>query len=230
MQWEARRAQGVAATPDFFEQKTTPDRRDFLFTFLVDLSGSMRGEKIEQTFRGLVFLTEVFAKIGLNFEVLGFHTLPTSERGRAGFVFKDRAQSLLQSAVKERVKKKIDTMFAEVGSSGASYNDDGPAVLWAAERLVQKPSRNRLLLVFSDGEPAPSRGYAGDSNDLKKQVEAVKKKHHINPFCIKLGRGSGDPSAYYEKYLIVDDVHKLAEALDNLLRLMVLNPVEFRTK
>src|SRR5205823_6851784 len=54
-------------------RKTVPDRWSVVFSLLVDLSGSMDGEKIRATTAGTVLLVETLHRLKVPFLVNGFH-------------------------------------------------------------------------------------------------------------------------------------------------------------
>ena len=56
---------------------------------------------------------------------------------------------------------------------GIGYNLDGEAVIWAANKLAQRPEKRRVLFVLSDGLPAGSRDNAAGQRYLREAVERV---------------------------------------------------------
>lgn len=71
--WEAgREAGGKSVESRIFESVEIPEKKDYAITMVVDLSGSMQGVRIHETFKGVVLLSEVLNRLGVKNEVLGF--------------------------------------------------------------------------------------------------------------------------------------------------------------
>jgi len=59
-------------TDDLWKRKTVPNRRRAAFSLLVDLSGSMDGEKAQAALHGTIVFAETLAKLDIPFSVHGF--------------------------------------------------------------------------------------------------------------------------------------------------------------
>jgi hypothetical protein len=57
-----------------WQRRKIPQEKDYAISLLVDLSGSMQGEKINETFKGAIVLAEVLNRLSINTEILGFNT------------------------------------------------------------------------------------------------------------------------------------------------------------
>ncbi|MFN3494209.1 MAG: nitric oxide reductase activation protein NorD, partial [Hydrogenophaga sp.] len=106
------------------------------------------------------------------------------------------------------------------GMGGALSTRMGAAIRHATAALQGQPSRQRLMLVITDGEPADvdERDPAHLRHDARKAVEAAQRAG-VTPFCISL-----DPQAdaYVSRifgarqYTVVDRVERLPEKLPML--------------
>jgi uncharacterized protein YegL len=135
-----RAAMRFEADPRLYDQlwsrPLVPKRIDPHFSVVIDRSGSMEGEKIEQSFHGVVLLCEVCRRVGvpLNVYAFGSHT----ER----LLHHDEPLS--------------DDVRARLGSLPESAH--GGTNLTAALELVagdvgESPFHDRFVFVISDGEP-----------------------------------------------------------------------------
>lgn len=191
-----------------FEKKDVPEIKEAAFTLLVDVSGSMRGKKIEEALKAAMLMAEALSRKGIPFEILAFH---------------DKLLELKQFEDEYFGKKKLELMrvLQEVGTPNAAWNDDGFAVDSAARRLQKRLLENEAqgaLIVFSDGQPAPSGAHNGPEWELH---DIVNKWSRQVPL-IGVGVGPGMESTikkYYGKNgLPVPDVSKLPRALLDILR------------
>lgn len=192
----------------FFEKKEVPEIKEAAFSLLVDVSGSMRGERIEEALKAAILMAEAFSKKGIPFEILAFH---------------DKLLELKQFGQDYFGKKKMELMrvLKEVHTSNASYNDDGFAVDAASRRLQRRLLENDAqgaLIVFSDGRPEPSSEHSGAEWELHDIVNKWSKKIPL----IGVGIGPGMKETIKEYYgkngLPVPDVSKLPSELLNILR------------
>ena len=209
-----------------FERKTLADVREYRFTLLVDLSGSMRmGNKNEEALKATVLFAEVLDRIGIKFEILGFNTLPREEGARDAYVFKDYSTPFDKDS-----KEKTERIIKDTFGPPAGYTDDGPAVLWASERLDKQDGQRKFVFVISDGEPAYSSLYGDEDSgpySLESAIEKVMKK---DQYLVGLGIGEGTESVkkYYPNNKVVPDVHKLAPEIGGVIKDIIENPEKYQ--
>ena len=153
---------------------------------LVDLSGSMQGEKIRETFKAVVVLSEALNRLQVPFEVLGFN-----DRIHELKSFKEKLSS--------SAHKRLSAILGEVTSDRGRYNDDGWALLEAQKRLLIQKQERKFLLVISDGEPAPSSAH--QHIELEDAVAEVLKSGDINLIGLGLGEGTEHVKTYYPEAL-----------------------------
>lgn len=191
-----------------FERKEVPEIKEAAFTLLVDVSGSMQGNKIEEALKAAMLMAEAFSRKGVPFEILAFH---------------EKLLELKQFEDEYFGKKKLELMrvLQEVQTSHAEYNDDGYAVDGAARRLQKRLLANDAqgaLIIFSDGSPEPSSAHSGQEWELHDIVNKWSKQVPL----IGVGIGPGMESTIKEYYgkngLPVPDITKLPHALLDILR------------
>jgi nitric oxide reductase activation protein len=201
-----------------WETRTIPKKIDYKFTLLVDLSGSMRGEKIEQTFRGVILLTEVLNRLGIKTQILGFQD--------ELIFYKDFGEELTPE-----IRKKMAVMRKEVYNQGkhnqADWNSDGFCLEQASKLLARQKGKDSFLVVLSDGLPAPDLSHAGEEYDLKEIVEKIRKHTRQKLIGVGLGQGTEHVSDYYPTSLPNLDIRQLVEMLGDLLEDMIGYPSKY---
>lgn len=212
------KAGGGAVDTKIFESKKTPEKKDYAFTLLIDLSGSMGGRKIKETFKATVLLAEVLNRLGVNIEILGFQ---------------DKVIEFLKFGQKldDQTRKKISGMENEVwnsnpdGNNNAGYNDDGPCLLDASKSLAKQPNKQKFLLVLSDGMPA---GRRSNQNDLLNSVKKILTE--TDQKLIGIGLLSDAVKNFYPTSLPNITMEQLVDVLATLLQDMILHPDKFKSK
>ena len=143
-----------------WQKREAPSEKDYAITLLVDLSGSMRGTKITETFKAVVVLAEVLNALSIKTEILGFNDRIHDFQG-----FGDR--------LTDESRLEMGTMLEEVDSSRARYNDDGWALKEASARLARENAEEKFLIALSDGIPEESGAHSGAEFDLHKVVKGI---------------------------------------------------------
>lgn len=185
-----------------WERKTLPKKRDPAFLFLLDLSGSMSGERIHHGFRGAVLVAEVLERLQVPFAVHGFQDVLVP--------FKDFDQPL-----DEACRRRLGGMPAEVagnrpgGRNRPQHNYDGPALIDAAERLLAQPAGDRLLIVASDGEPSGPEDGEGALRRAVRQIVAS----GVKLIGVGIGPGTDHVARYYPDYQANVPLESLPRAL-----------------
>lgn len=218
---DLRKVMQAEARPELYDQmwerKTIPHKKDFKFTILIDLSGSMNGEKINQTFRGAIVLVEALSRSGIDIEVLGFQDQLIE--------FKTFGADM-----DDAVRRRMNGMPLEVegqnpeGHNHPSWNDDGYCLDEASRHLIGQHGKEKFLVVFSDGEPAPSGAHSGDEWELSSIVEKIRKEKQMRLVGIGLGAGTEHVRKYYPNSVVVENVHDLPRDLAALFEDILKNP------
>lgn len=217
--WQARREAGAQTMDNkIFEVLVHPEKRDYAITLLVDLSGSMQGEKIQKTFKAVVLLGEVLNRLGVKNEILGFQDEVID--------FKHFGEIL-----DDTLRKKISGMIAEVGGDNPgghnrpSYNDDGPCLTEASRGLEQEHAKEKFLLVLSDGNP---EGRHSNSRDLENAVSEILSTTGQKLVGIGLGSETDHVKKFYPTSLPSIDINALPQVLGDLLEDLIKNPQKYQ--
>lgn len=188
---DLRAAMRFEARPETYrslwQRKTLPKKRDPQFLVLLDLSGSMSGERIHHGFRATVLVAEVLERLGIQQGIFGFQD--------ELICFKDFNEPF--DGARRMV---LGEMPAEVlgsrtnGHNRPEHNWDGPVLAAAAERLRARPSNTRILLVMSDGEPS---GPTDGTSELRRAVNDILAARDVMLVGVGIGPETDHVREYY---------------------------------
>lgn len=217
MQYEADRSR----YGELWERKTIPNKIDYRFVFLVDLSSSMtRGtpSKIDQTFRGLVVLNEVLNRLGLSYEVWGFQDIPIP--------FKRFSESLDVNKRRQFCGMLREPHHQNPGGHNQSgWNSDGFCLSEVSRELEENKGKNNFLIVLSDGLPTPDPAHT--KPELSQAVEVVKRQTDQKLVGIGIGPGTEHVKDFYPASLPGVDLKDLPGTLANLFEDILRNPQKY---
>ncbi|MEZ4474091.1 MAG: hypothetical protein R3F60_25550 [bacterium] len=194
-------------------RSSIPDRRSVAISLLVDLSGSMRGQKSRAALLGTILLAETLHSLEIPFAINGFQDvlIPLADFGE-GLVPETRKN------IAELVQEVIGTRRG--GNNKPNYNDDGPCLLAAADQLIAHPASHRILIVVSDGLP---EGRHSDVNDLKKAVLVLKDPDvPVELIGLGLGPNTGHVTQFYPEARANISVDRFSTEIGNLIEKIVL--------
>jgi cobalamin biosynthesis protein CobT len=195
-----------------WQKRELPKEKDYAISLLVDLSGSMRGVKIKETFKAVIVLAEVLNKLGIKTEILGFND-------------KLHEYQKFGEKMSNDIRSKIGTMLKEVDSDGARYNDDGWALGETSTRLEkEKDIDEKILIVLSDGTPEESDAHSGGDFNLDKVVKKIVSKHSQRLIGLGIGRGTEHVKRFYPQSIADIDVIEMASQLAGLIKDVIEHP------
>ncbi|RQT13115.1 cobaltochelatase CobT-related protein [Burkholderia contaminans] len=205
-----------------FRVRRAAPGRDAAVSLLIDCSGSMAGRKIELARLCAAALCDALTQLGFACEVLGFSSVEDAamrahyqrwiDAGRDTFGY---------NRFVERLDLRVYKRFDSDNPSGLACiecgheNPDGEALSWAAERLLAKRARRRILMVLSDGYPA-----TGDGNpailrtDLRARVDALRERRVE---LIGVGILDDAVETFYPVSSVVEHLHELPGAAFSVL-------------
>ncbi|MGE6229701.1 cobaltochelatase CobT-related protein [Paenibacillus chitinolyticus] len=207
--------------PRLFTKKQNPaPELDAAFSLLVDCSASMY-DKMEETKLGISLVHETLRTLRIPHEVTGFWE--DAERVTA-----EEAPNVFHTV--------IDFGSSSAPRSGAALlqlepqqdNRDGFAIRHAARRLLRRPEKQRVLLVFSDGEPSAAE-YQEDG--ILDTYEAVLECRRLGIDVISVFLASGEVhetqrttmrNIYGRHGIVIPHAADLPEYLAPLLRKLLL--------
>ncbi|OXI78590.1 cobalamin biosynthesis protein CobT [Burkholderia sp. AU33423] len=205
-----------------FRVRRAAPGRDAAVGLLIDCSGSMAGRKIELARLCASALCDALTQLGFACEVLGYSSVEDAamrahyqrwiDAGRGTFGY---------NRFVERLDLRVYKRFDSDNPSGLACiecgheNPDGEALSWAAERLLAKRARRRILMVLSDGYPA-----TGDGNpailrtDLRARVDALRERRVE---LIGVGILDDAVETFYPVSSVVEHLHELPGAAFSVL-------------
>ena len=183
-------------------------RPDAAVSLLVDLSGSMRHERIEPATQVALLTAESLARVPLPFEVHGFQDrlIPfvTAEQ-RYGDVHRNAIREMPMEVAGNRPQ----------GNNNYEYNDDGPCLEEAANRLLRIPAGRHILLVISDGNP---EGKHSDEDDLRRVIAHLEALPRFHLIGIGIGHSTDHVNDYYQHSRGSVPVDEFVEVFTHILR------------
>jgi len=198
-----------------WQKREMPDEKDYAISLLVDLSGSMsRDNKIEETFKAVIVLSEVLNRLSINLEILGFNDRI--------YEYQDFGQPM-----SKLIREHMGGMLGEVDDTSdtgkARWNDDGWALEKASERLVKQKADQKFLVVLSDGTPEESSMHPRSKYELGKMIKKVLEETDIRLVGLGVGRGTEHVGEYYPNSIANVKVKEMAEKLAALIKEVVAN-------
>ena len=202
-----------------WQKREIPDEKDYAISLLVDLSGSMsRDNKIEETFKAVIVLSEVLNRLSINLEILGFNDRI--------YEYQDFGQPMSKP-----IRENMGGMLGEVDDTSdtgkARWNDDGWALEKASERLVRQKADQKFLVVLSDGTPEESSMHPRSKYELGKMIKKIIEETDIRLVGLGVGRGTEHVGEYYPNSIANVKVKEMAEKLADLIKEVIANYDKF---
>lgn len=188
-----------------FERRTLPGHRDDVcFCLVVDNSGSTRGEKNQQEKIACIGIAEALAELEIPLYVFGF----TVEYDCCREYVKQVHYIRWENSRRER--ENILRMKAEGG------NFDSYSIRYATQLLEERPERNKVMFILSDGYPTD--GFDTMEEGVIQNALAINdaRKEGITVLGIAVGTDIEETvfkRMYGEDYVMVENP---AELFDNI--------------
>ena len=213
-------------------RENAPGKKDYRFWHLVDLSGSMQGKKIEETFKGFIIAGEAIDRLeNLNSDTITIHQGITGFHNRI-FPFKEPNERFTKE-----IEDKLSTMPERTSDDDAGTNTY-EATRFALEELKQTCGETaNFLLTFSDGEP--NYDIRNKLKELLKQGKEEREKLKIKIGLIWLGEEEDEQKLQklieeygYDFGLVMPAIKTeksktFSEALANLLEDIIKNSEKY---
>lgn len=218
----------VVANPNVpltFKQEKETEFRDTIVTILIDNSGSMRGRPIAIAAMTADIVARTLERCGVRTEILGF-TTRAWKGGKSRDVWTQNGRQKdpgrlndirhiiykAADAPMRRTKKNLGLMLKE---GILKENIDGEALVWAHNRIAQRPEQRKIIMVISDGAPVDDSTLSVNpsnilEHDLRNVIHWIEDKSNIEMTAIGIGH---DVTRYYKRAIKITDADELAKAL-----------------
>ncbi len=205
------------------------DLSDVVVALLVDHSGSMRGEAITAVASTIKAMADSLVSRRAKVEVLGF----TTAGWRGGFARKKwitenrpkypgRLCALMHVVYKAADDKRFeDAAFSTMLNPGMLYeNIDGEALEWAERRLLDRPEKQKILAVFSDGAPVDDSTLTqnGPSILYRHITEVIDRLETTKPVTLGAVGVNYRVDQYYANSVSAENLAELPQASADLLK------------
>lgn len=211
-----------------FKRKHISNVKDTAVTLLIDCSGSMKwDDRIKIASKTAYALSCVLERMNIRNEVLGFTTgeniqthVPDSKY-RWNHSRKETLLTYIFKGFNEKLVYEQKARFASVMLPKFPMNNnvDGESVMIAANRLLARGEKRKILIVLSDGVPAASGGVAFHAH-LKRTTEYIENNTDIE--LIGIGINTDSVKNFYRRNVVLKKVSDLPTiCLDELQKLLL---------
>ncbi len=195
-----------------FQRPTSGGSRAVAFTLLIDESASMKGHgKCQMAAKAALLLGETLDLLGAPLEIIGFTTAEFEARAamRLGLTPAHQYRTMRCSPLEHRIYKRFSEPYAAArlrltGIQPRCNNWDEEHLLFAYQRIRERPEVKKVILVISDGQPN------GDANHLIRTVERIER---LGVKIIGIGIGADFVRQIYPNAIVVSDFRQMAEEL-----------------
>ncbi len=135
--------------------------QSFAFSVLIDISGSMNGNRIVHTARALVLFNEVFKKLNIPFELAVFNSKGKIIKG-------------FEQQTDKKIEKSIGGLIG--ATTGGTNLNQGLDIL----KIKNRPEKNKIVIVLTDGG-------VGDASFYDREYfNPWKEKHNVSSIAFGL--------------------------------------------
>jgi cobaltochelatase CobT len=215
--------------PLSFKKERDTKFRDTVVSLVIDNSGSMRGRPITVAATCADILARTLERSGVKVEILGFTTKAwkggqSREQWLAGGKppspgrLNDLRHIIYKSADApwRRARRNLGLMMRE---GLLKENIDGEALMWAHNRLINRPEQRKIMMMISDGAPVDDSTLSVNPGNylerhLRAVIEQIETKSSVELLAIGIGH---DVTRYYRRAVTIVDADELAGAMTEQL-------------
>jgi len=215
--------------PLSFKQEKDMTFRDTVVTLLLDNSGSMRGRPIMVAAMCADILARTLERCAVKTEILGFTTRAwKGGQSREKWIAEGKPahpgrlndlRHIVYKAADEpwrRARKNLGLMMRE---GLLKENIDGEALMWAHNRIANRPEQRKILMVISDGAPVDDSTLSVNAGNylerhLRHVIDDIEAKSDVELTAIGIGH---DVTRYYRRAVTIVDAEQLGGAMTEQL-------------
>jgi cobaltochelatase CobT len=215
--------------PLSFKRERDTQFRDTVVSLVIDNSGSMRGRPITVAATCADILARTLERSGVKVEILGFTTkawkggqsrekwLASGKQPTPGRL-NDLRHIVYKSADApwRRSRRNLGLMMRE---GLLKENIDGEALMWAHNRLINRPEQRKIMMMISDGAPVDDSTLSVNPGNylerhLRAVIEQIETRSPVELLAIGIGH---DVTRYYRRAVTIVDADELAGAMTEQL-------------
>ncbi|MCK4686566.1 MAG: VWA domain-containing protein [Candidatus Lokiarchaeota archaeon] len=200
--------------PKLFSKNIMRLHKEYSVVLVVDESGSMHGERMENAIRTVVLLGEVLDKCNVPFSIVGFNENLKNYKN-------------FNEAYNWEIKRKIETMLMRPMQDGGATTDVW-GIAEARYKMKQKDGE-KIIIVITDGYSAPAncpipkylksllpRQYnSWDDIYIKDEIKRATQERNI---LLGVGIQTDYVKQIYPQSAVIYDVKQLSKQVLNLLK------------
>lgn len=178
-----KRAASGRITTRMFERRILPgDKADMCLMLLIDLSGSMNGDKEQAAKLAAIVLCEAFACFRIPVYCMGFQHAHGADAYQTHFV---------------RWRNTIDERMSILSASPSGGNFDSYSIRYAIEALRKRQEKHKLMCAISDG--LPSHFFTGNIG-IQENTKAIQDARLMGADVFGMAVGDADGEKFREMY------------------------------
>ena len=218
---DSKRLVSIVASRATNVYKTRTDRldQDTAVTFLVDLSGSMGGQKAEVAKECVIAMAECLEGTQIAYKIEGFCNKGMPD----GYGYSSKGMYHRYERLDTVVFKDYDTRLtscrAGLGNlpeTVGGNNSDYDFIANSLAELKKRPEKRKVLFVLSDGHPACHSDASGEEI-IRHCKDAIKRADRDGVECIGIGICDSSVKKIYNKNVVVNNVNELSSKVFNTL-------------
>ncbi len=187
----------------FYNNKYEIKEADLAFGIILDASGSMNGEKINDGKISMVLLHETLRALNINHSIID-HTA----HGNHTCVIRKYHD------FKESKNYDISKSYAIMDIVAREGNNDAGALYYMEQALLKTHNKDKICVIFSDGQPTEC-----SEQELKDQVKSMERK---GIKVIGIGINLPEIAEYYKDYANGRNLNEMIKIITDILRRYVL--------
>ncbi|MFD2612221.1 nitric oxide reductase activation protein NorD [Paenibacillus gansuensis] len=210
--------------PRLFYKKSRPaPRPDCAFQLLVDCSASMQ-DKMEETRRGLALIHETLQSLQIPHNITGFWE-------EAEDVKPDDFPNLFQHVVPFAQSLHTGRGPNLLQLEAQQDNRDGFAIRTVLPQLLSRPEKQKILIVFTDGEPSAEQYHDEGVLDTYEAVHEARRRgiEVIGVFLARREITDGERKTMENIYgrgaVLIPSVEELPQRFSPVLKKLLLNSI-----
>lgn len=229
---------GIQGNPSIYKVRKDRLEYDTSVLLLVDLSGSMGRNKIKTACESVVAFSECLEGTNIKFSVYGFDnsyhhqdkdlefSKLYSDAVDSGVTFhRTEPQNIFEFKSFNEPLRAAKGSISAIADCAFGNNADRDAVLWCFHKLKQQPSKRKVLMVLSDGQPCHDslnlRSHRDNTVTALKQM--VERDKEFGVECVGIGILDATVKQIYKKSVSIQKVEDLSGTIFNKLSEVLLD-------